>query len=267
MLARMNASFLRWSALVALFAFSPSCERAGSTNPPVDDADDGVAVAQASGESPSSLDVDDETSVVDPHVNAPYAAQTNVDGWVERFEREGREVHDHRERIVDALRLEEGMRVADLGAGTGLFTFAMAHVVGPTGRVFAVDVQDHFVEHLQARARQDGATNVTAVVADQRSPNLPDGSVDLAFFCDAYHHVEYPRTYLANLRKALAPGGRLVVVDYARIEGKSPKWLLEHIRASPEVFRREIEQAGFRFVREETFLTENFFYEFIVDEG
>jgi SAM-dependent methyltransferase len=278
MLARVSPSSRRGNRVVSSrgglavaflvsWATVAGCDRRSPTQPPeVDEPAAERAVSAAPAETEREAG-DDEAPVVDPDLNAPYAADKKMDGWVTRFEREGREVHDERDRIVDALLLTPGMRVADLGAGTGLFTFAVAKAVGPDGHVFAVDVQEHFLEHLRARARTQRVTNVTTVAADQRSPNLPEASVDLAFFCDVYHHVEYPRTYLANLRKALAPGGRLIVVDYARIVGKSPPWLLGHIRASPDVFREEIEQAGFRLIREETFLKENFFFEFILDDA
>jgi SAM-dependent methyltransferase len=250
-------------AVLALGIAPVTCDRAGTPLPPPEPP--ATTADEATSRTPEAVvDTTDagEAPIVGPELNAPYAKETSVEGWVERFEREGREVHDHRDRIVAALRLTPGMRVADLGAGTGLFTFPMAKAVGPNGHVFAVDVQPYFLEHLRARTRDEGLTNVTTVVADQRSPNLEPNSIDLAFFCDVYHHVEYPQTYLASLRRALREGGRLVVVDYVRDENESPAWLLEHIRASPEVFRAEIEQAGFRFVRRETFLEDNFFFEF-----
>jgi SAM-dependent methyltransferase len=245
--------------LFAIGCLTLGCAGATRAPEPIEEERGGVV--------PPSTDPEDdgETSLVDPAINARYAEETNVEGWIGRFEREGREVHDHRDRIVAALGLEKGMRVADLGAGTGLFSFAMARAVGPNGRVFAVDVQPYFLEHLRQRAIEEDVDNLETIAADQRSPNLPPSSIDLAFFCDVYHHVEHPRAYLGELRRALEPEGRLVVIDYKRIEGKSPPWLLEHIRAAPEVFRAEIERAGFRFVREEEFLEENFFYVFEID--
>lgn len=251
------------ASILALCVLMAACDRSGLTQPPVES--DALATERKA-ETGSQVATDEtpgsESPVVGPELNARYAEETDVDGWVKRFEREGRDVHDHRDRIIAALRLEPGMTVADLGAGTGLFTFPMARAVGPDGQVFAVDVQPYFLEHLDAKAAKEGIANVITVAADQHSPKLPAGAVDLAFFCDVYHHVEYPQTYLASLREAIAPGGRLVVIDYIRDEAKSPPWLLEHVRASPEVFRREIEQAGFTFVRAETFSSENFFFEF-----
>ncbi len=93
---------------------------------------------------------------------------------------------------------------------------------------------------------------------------LPAASVDLAFVCDTYHHFEYPQSTLESLYAAIRPGGSLVILDFERIPGKSRPWVLEHVRAGKEVFRREIESAGFRFEREVTVegLKENYVIRF-----
>lgn len=200
---------------------------------------------------------------VDIDINDDYAKQTNPERWAGRFEREGREVFDQRDAILAQLGLRGGMAVADVGAGTGLFTLAMAETVGQQGKVYAVDVQSYFLDHIGQKARKAKLDNVVLVRAEQGSARLPDGSVDLVLMCDSYHHVEQPAAYLASLKAALRPGGRLVIVDYIAIEGQSEAWMLEHVRATPAEFRAEIESAGFRFVRaHEGVLVENFFYEF-----
>lgn len=200
---------------------------------------------------------------VDIDINDDYAEQQNPARWAGRFEREGREVFDQRDAILGALGLARDMAVADVGAGTGLFTLAMAERVGPKGTVYAVDVQAYFLDHIGQKARKAKLENVVLVRAEQGSAKLPAGSVDLVLMCDSYHHVEQPAAYLASLKAALRPGGRLVIIDYIAIEGTSEKWMLEHVRATPAEFRAEIESAGLRFVRaHEGVLVENFFYEF-----
>jgi predicted methyltransferase len=82
--------------------------------------------------------------------------------------------------------------------------------------------------------------------------------VDLAFVCDTYHHFEFPQKTMASIHRALRPGGRVVVIDFHRIEGISSDWVMEHVRAGQEVFRKEIEAAGFRLVEEPKFLKENY---------
>lgn len=200
---------------------------------------------------------------VDGKINESYADQTNPNKWAMRFEKEGREVFDHRDEIIAALGLHEGMAVADVGAGTGLFTLALAEVVGPKGQVFAVDVQAYFLDHIGQKAKKAELRNVALVRARQDAVGLTEGSVDVVLMCDSYHHVEKPAAYLASLKAALRPGGRLFIVDYIAIEGQSEAWMIEHVRATPSEFREEIESAGFRFVgAREGLLEENFFFEF-----
>ena len=200
---------------------------------------------------------------VDTKINDEYAEQPSAKRWEGRFEREGREVFDRRDAILAELGLREGLAVADVGAGSGLFTLALAERVGPKGKVYAVDVQAYFLDHIGQKARKAKLENVELVRAKQDSAQLPEGSVDLVLMCDSYHHVEQPAAYLASLKAALRPGGRLVIIDYVAIEGQSEAWMLEHVRATPTEFRAEIESAGFRLVRaHEGVLKENFFFEF-----
>jgi ubiquinone/menaquinone biosynthesis C-methylase UbiE len=199
-----------------------------------------------------------------PAINAPFR-QPDYGAWRARFETEGREVYDRRHAIVDALRLRPGMHVADIGAGTGLFTRLMAERLGEGGRVYAVDVSRAFVLGTVQRARAEGHGNVVGVESTQTDTLLPPASLDLAFICDAYHHFEQPAAMLASLRHALRPGASLVVVDFERVPGASPGWILAHVRAGKAEFRREIEAAGFRFAEEVPLMKENYFLRFTAD--
>jgi ubiquinone/menaquinone biosynthesis C-methylase UbiE len=154
------------------------------------------------------------------------------------------------------------MAVADVGAGSGLFTRLFAKAVGPGGRVYAVDISKPLLDYVMQTAKQRRLGNVTAILDTADDTKLPESSVDLVYVCDTYHHFEHPQEVLASIRKALRPGGRLVIVDFERIEGKSPKWLLEHVRAGKGTVKSEIEAAGFRFGGEKKFLRENYFIEF-----
>jgi len=188
----------------------------------------------------------------------------DVDAFVARFEVESREIYAARRELVAALRLEPGMRVADVGAGTGLFTFPCAEAVGAGGWVFAVDIAPRFIQHILTLAGERRVENVTGVLCPETSVSLPPASVDLAYVCDTYHHFEFPGPTASSLLRALVPGGRLVVVDFERIPGVSREWTLEHVRAGKETVRAEIEAAGFAFVRELEVpgLTENYVLEF-----
>jgi len=193
----------------------------------------------------------------DPAINRPYA-EPEYEQWVERFERPGRELYDKREDIVARLHLKPGMAVADIGAGTGLFTRLFARAVKP-GRVYAVDIAKNFVDAIVRDARARGLTNIVGVVNDQTSTHLPQASIDLAFLADTYHHFEQPQAMLRSLRAALRPGGRLVVIDFKREPGSSSAWVMGHVRADRATVIKEIEAAGFEFARTEDLLRENYF--------
>lgn len=195
-------------------------------------------------------------------INARYDRQTDPEKWAKQFERPGREVHDRREAIVAALAVAPGAAVADLGAGTGLFTLPFAKAVGTSGQVIAVDVQDYFLKHIEARAEKASLTNVETRKATQNGAGLEPSSVDLAFLCDVYHHLEQPAVYLESVRASLRPGGRLVVIDYDRSREGADDWLVDHIRADPATFQAEVEAAGFVLTEKPTVLEENFFFVF-----
>lgn len=195
-------------------------------------------------------------------LNARYDDERDPETWAKRFEREGREVYDQQELILERLDLREGMRVADVGAGTGLFTLPLARQVGAKGHVFAVDVQPYMLEHIAERAKRAGLRNIETIKASQTASGLPADSVDLVFMCDAYHHIEAIGPYLASLHDALVPGGRLVVIDFDRSAAPAGSWIRDHIRADPSVFQAEIEAAGFDFLGSKAGLTQNVFLTF-----
>lgn len=185
---------------------------------------------------------------VRPGINEKFLdPDLKVDDWLKRFEVESREVFDAREAVLKACEVKPGMHVADIGAGTGLYTRLFAKETGPEGWVYAVEINGNFLKHIQARAKQEGQDNITTVLCPEDSTGLPPNSIDLAFLCDVYHHFEYPMSSLASLKRALRPGGTLIVIDFIRIEGKSSDWVMGHVRAGEEVFRREIEKAGLKF--------------------
>lgn len=179
--------------------------------------------------------------------------------FVERFEIESREVFSRRDDIVAALKLKPNDVVADVGAGTGLFTRMFAEAVGPNGRVIAVDIAQKFLDHVQVACRERILLNVETLLCKDDSTELPPKSVDLAFVCDTYHHFEFPQKSMTSIRKALKPGGRVVVIDFRRVEGESTEWTMSHVRAGQEVFEAEIVAAGFRKIAEpKELLKENY---------
>lgn len=200
---------------------------------------------------------------VKPGINQEYLKpDLNPSNWVERFEREGREIFDHREQIAAALQIRPGLAVADIGAGTGLFTTTFARQTGDRGLVYAVDIVPSFLRLIAARCEAAGLRNVRTVQCSERSVDLPPNSIDRAFLCDVYHHFEYPRSSLASLHRALRPEGEVLVIDFKRIPGVSSDWVLGHVRASQEVVAAEFAAAGFRQVEELPLLKDNYVLRF-----
>ncbi len=198
---------------------------------------------------------------VRPGINKPFK-DPDVKKFIGRFERAGRDVFDHRKEIVTACNIQPGMAVADVGAGTGLFTNLFSPLVGPDGKVYAVDIAENFVKHIEKTCRERGIKNVVGVVCGHESVKLDAGSIDLAFICDTYHHFEFPQKTMQSVHLALRPGGQVVLIDFRRMEGVSDKWVLDHVRAGQKTFTKEVIAAGFQQVEEKKFLKESYFVRF-----
>jgi ubiquinone/menaquinone biosynthesis C-methylase UbiE len=211
-------------------------------------------------EAPESKDHEKNAA---PGINKQFLSpDLDIDQWEEIFEGESREIFTVRHEIVAASGIKPGMRIADIGAGTGLYTRLFAEETGKKGWVFAVDIATPFLEHINERSA--GQPNVTAVLGQEDSIRLPPRSIDLAFLCDTYHHLEYPKSTMRSIHQALKKGGTLVVVDFERIPGTSRDWVIGHMRAGKKVFVEEIEASGFEFVEEVEIpgLEENYFLRF-----
>jgi predicted methyltransferase len=196
---------------------------------------------------------------VKPGINTEYLKpDLNVSNWVERFEKEGREIYDHRQQIVAAAKVRTGSVVADIGSGTGLFTPMLSGATGPKGKVYAVDIVPNFLKLIEERSTQAGLGNVQTVLCTERSVELPPNSIDLAFICDVYHHFEYPQQSLASLHQALRRNGEVFLIDFKRVPGVSSDWILNHVRASQEVVTAEFEAAGFKKIEEIDLLKDNY---------
>jgi ubiquinone/menaquinone biosynthesis C-methylase UbiE len=207
------------------------------------------------------LAVAQDTSV-QPGINRAYDG-ADYQRWQGMFETEGREVFEKREAIIAALDIRPGMGIADVGAGTGAFSFPLARKVGITGKVIAQDISPEFLRGIEARVRKENLPQLHSLLGAEKEARLAPSSVDMVFTCDTYHHFEYPQAMLASLHQALRPSGRLIVIDYERLPGRSSPWVLGHVRAGRETVVTEIEAAGFKLLRSHQFLRENFFIEFV----
>lgn len=201
---------------------------------------------------------------VRPGINDDFTNPAlDVDAMVRRFETESREIFVHRSAIARAVGLHEGVAVADVGAGTGLFVDFFARDVGPSGRVFAVEIAPRFVDLLRERIAARGLRQVEAVLCTDRDVALAADSLDVVFTCDTYHHFEYPHSTLASIHRALRAAGELVIVDFERIPGTSRPWVLDHVRCGKQQVVSEVCAAGFALVEEVPLqLRENYFLRF-----
>jgi ubiquinone/menaquinone biosynthesis C-methylase UbiE len=198
---------------------------------------------------------------VRPGINRAYLNPIFSE-WVARFERPGREIYDKQSLIVATTGTRAGMTIADIGAGTGLFTPLFASQVGPRGHVIAVDISSVFIENILRRSEEQGLTNVRGIVNTANDVSLPENSIDLAFICDTYHHFEYPRSTMRSVHRALRPEGTLVIIDFRKIPGVSTPWVMNHVRADKNTVIREIEDMGFKLIGDEPILRTNYFLRF-----
>jgi predicted methyltransferase/mono/diheme cytochrome c family protein len=159
------------------------------------------------------------------------------------FNRPQRDQEEKPELLMRALEIRRGATVADVGSGTGYFTWRLAEQVGPQGKVYAVDVQQSMLDLTKAAVAQHKLANVEYVLATDSSPRLPERSVDLVFIAYAYHEFGDPDAMMAGIRRALKPGGRVVVLEYAKESRIAPASPLH--KMSFEEIRREIEPMGF----------------------
>ena len=140
------------------------------------------------------------------HVMGYHGAQ-----WLERTERRDEERPD---LVLATLELKPGMTVADIGAGTGYYSWRIAQRVGAGGTVYAVEIQPEMIALLERQMSRRGAANVKTVLGTVTDPKLPESSIDLALMVDVYHEFEYPYEMLAAIVRALKPGGRMVFVEF-----------------------------------------------------
>jgi FkbM family methyltransferase len=164
--------------------------------------------------------------------------------WLDRPEREKEE---HPKKLMEALKIKKGEVVADIGAGSGYFSFRISDVVGPKGKVMAVDIQPEMLEIMRKRIKERKITNIELVQGTITDPKLKDESVDLILMVDVYHEFSHPWEMTTAMIKALKPGGRLVFVEY-RKEDKDVPILLVHKMTQKQVIK-EMKPHPLRWVK------------------
>lgn len=187
------------------------------------------------------------------------AGCTSIKRWC--YEGGDRDSWQHPERVIAALGIEPGQRVADLGSGGGYFTFRLAEAVGPRGQVYASDVDSAMNADLENRARERGVDNIAMILAGYDDPQLPEPPVHLIFTSNTYHHLENRTAYFAGARRYLRAGGRVAIIDYS-----DAHWFPRFFKHSTpsEVIQREMEAAGYRLEQKHDFLPRQHFLVFSI---
>jgi ubiquinone/menaquinone biosynthesis C-methylase UbiE len=177
-----------------------------------------------------------------PLTGRPIAPVMGVGGadWLDRQERE---MEEHPDQALDAIGIKPGMVVTDVDAGTGYFTLRMARRVGPSGKVYANDIQPEMLRMLRQNAAKAGLNNIEPVLGAESDPKLPEHSLDLILLVDVYHEFSQPQRMLEKMRGELKPDGRLVLLEY-RKEDPSIPIKPEHKMSVAEV-KTELEAEGF----------------------
>lgn len=161
-------------------------------------------------------------------------------GWLERPEREREE---NVSLAVKNMKLKPGEHIADIGAGSGYYTFRMARRV-PDGKVFAVDIQPEMLDIMRRKIRKEEIGNVELVRGEEKSPNLAENSVDMVLMVDVYHELSHPKEMMQEIVKALKPGGRFVLLEYRMEDPTVPIKRLH--KMSEEQAVKEMKAVGLR---------------------
>ena len=164
------------------------------------------------------------------------------------------------DKVIASLHLRPGDQVADIGAGSGYFTFLLAQAVGAAGKVYAVDVDPDMTEIVARRAKDNSVQNVETIAARADDPMLPKSGVDLIFTSNTYHHIADRVAYFKSARAYLKPDGKVAIIDF---DGRA--WLesLFSHYTTTDTIKREMEQAGYTLREQPNFLDRQSFLIFV----
>lgn len=178
---------------------------------------------------------------------------------IKRFAYEGfwRDAWQHPEQVIRSLNVQPGQHIADLGSGSGYFTFRFADIVGTNGKVYAVDVDPGMNAYIEKQANKRGHQNIMGILAQPHDPLIPGNGADVIFTCNTYHHLKDRVAYFRKVQKYLRPDGRIAIIDF---NGKGWFFKIFPHFTSGEVIKKEMEAAGYHLQHEFNFLPrQNFF--------
>lgn len=195
------------------------------------------------------------------HEHQMHRVHRDPKAYISMLEDPQRDAYQKPHEVLTALGIKQGEMIADIGAGSGYFTFRLAHHAGENGKVYAVDVNPDMILHLNRRIRELKARNVVSILAAADDPLLPAHSVDRFFFCDSWHHIRAQTKYLSLVRKMLKPGGEVIMIDFHK--RKQPVGPPLPMRIAREDLLQQMESHGFRLKQEHTFLPYQYFLIFV----
>ncbi|HND54644.1 MAG TPA: class I SAM-dependent methyltransferase [Pirellulaceae bacterium] len=162
--------------------------------------------------------------------------------------RDSRESEERCSLMLATLGVKPGMKICDMGCGNGFYSIQMAKMAGEKGHVYGIDIQPEMLKMMNDRADREGVENITPILGTPVSPRLPKGQIDLILCVDVYHEFSYPEQMLAAMRESLAPGGRLVLVEF-RAEDPNVPIKPEHKMSKAQILK-ELNPNGFKLVKE-----------------
>jgi ubiquinone/menaquinone biosynthesis C-methylase UbiE len=167
------------------------------------------------------------------------------------LERQSREQEESISLALENLPISSNSVVADIGAGSGYYTFRIAPKV-PEGKVYAVEIQDEAIQYLQNRTKELGFSNVVPIMGAEQTPNLPANSIDLVIMVDVYHELEYPQEMLAAIKESLKPDGKILLIEY---RGEDPEVAIKPLhKMTVKQVEKELKANGFKLAENGQFM-------------
>jgi ubiquinone/menaquinone biosynthesis C-methylase UbiE len=184
-----------------------------------------------------------------PDAHAQLAAR-KADEWVVTLEGPQRIATQKVDAVLAKLDLKPGLVIADIGAGSGLFSRPLAKAVAPAGKVYAVDIQQDLLDHINQRDKEENIGNIRTVLGEYDDPKLPARDVDLAFINDVLHHIQNRAVYLKALGTYMKPGGRIAIIEMDKNDPKTSHRNQPELLVAREEMLQWMSDAGFKLVQE-----------------
>ena len=195
--------------------------------------------------------------------DAHHRRPEDIRSYLDHLDRPERAKEQKPADVVAALALKPGMSVADIGAGSGFFTRRFVEAVTESGTVYAVDIEPEMLQYTKESIEHLHVPfTAEFILAAPDNPKLPTASVDLIFLCNTYHHLEDRAAYFARVRSALKPGGRIAIIDFYHDERSGNVGFPRRHLVPQDTVITEMRRAGYRLLKEHTFLDRQYFLEF-----